>query len=119
MDAGAHAPDVALAAVQGNFGTLKREGAAEAVHAAESLGGRDAEVSQDDVRVDSRRAARIAQEDVARLDVPVDHRFPAIRWRNLLLGAGVGAVDVREGFGKLDESMPNEAFRDPKSAFPI
>jgi len=119
VDDGPEGPDVALCGGFGELGRLPGEGAAVGVGGVGGVGGDggEAEVAEFDVRVRGLEAVVGAedQEDVGRLDVAVDDAVPG---RSRAGGGGGGVfdapsvVDEGEGFGQLDEDVPEEGFGD-------
>jgi len=118
VDDCAEGPDVAFGGGLGPLGWLPGVGAAVAVGGVVRVGGDggEAEVAELEVRVAAEPVVVGAEfeEDVGRLDVAVDDALPGRG------GAGDGAVVFEvpavvqegEGFGELDEGVPEEGFRD-------
>lgn len=104
-------PNIALAGMERDFRALVRQGADEVVCG--SLGGGEAEIGEDEVRV----AVGVVvgfEEDVGGFDVAVDDGVEAFVGTTTRVEgeAVVAGVDEGEGFGELEEDVPDEGFGD-------
>lgn len=121
MDARAHGPDISLRGMERGFRGVPRGRAHEPAFAGSRLGGREAEVGEDEVRVRVGSAAAAGpEEDVGGLDVAVHDGLELLRrGRAVVGGAVVARVDVGEGVGELHVRMPDEGFGDLGAAFGV
>lgn len=109
VDARAQGPDVTLAGMHRDLGRLVGQGADEV--GGRSLGGGDTEVGEDEAGVALGVIVGF-DEDVGGFDVAVDDGFETFVRATVDGEAVVAEVDEGEGFGELEEGVPNEGFGD-------
>ena len=120
MHDGARSPDVRVYGVEGQLRGLVGRGADVVFPGAVGeVGGREAEVAEDDGRVFSGAAAAAAarsggefEEDVVGFDVAVEDGAPVWWFRAIGVGTVDAGVEEGEGGGEGGEGVPEETFGD-------
>lgn len=108
MDAGAYGPDVVLFRHERDFGP------APLVSSDSIVGlfaqGRQAEISQHEVRDGVSTHEFAGEENVFGLDVAMDNSSPVWRWGvGISCEAVIAIVKKSDGIGKLDEALPQKS----------